>query len=570
MATDGYYRYPTIHKNNVVFVGEDDLWQVSARGGVARRLTANLGMTSHPAFSPNGKLLAFIGREEGEAEVYVMPAEGGPATRLTFLGSSTTVLGWTPDGKIVFASDVRSPFRHLTMLYTISPDGGQPEQLPYGPARTVSFGSENGVVLGRRTHELSNWKRYRGGTAGDIWIDVNGKGRFKSLLKLNSNLVSPMWIDDRIYFLSDHEGVSNIYSCTPKGKDITRHTHHDDYYVRQASTDGKRVVYRAGADLYLFDPSETSAKKSNQKIKVKFHSPQVQRNRKFIKASSYLEHYTLQPAGHSVAMTVRGKAFAMSNWEGAAIQYGQQHSIRYRLVEWLSDGQRLVMVSDADGEEALEIHTNGDRLPDDRLVERLDGLDIGRAILLKVSPRRDKDELIITNHRFELIHVDLQSKSAKVLDKSNYGRIAGVDWSPDGRWVAYGFRAGHHSCAIKLCNLETGETHFVTEPNNLYDFGPNFDPGGKYIYFISYREFDPVYDSVYFDLNFPRGSRPYLVSLRKDVPTPFVAFPNKMARAIITITKKITPKRMIRRTSQSRKNRSRKNLTTNRSRRCCR
>jgi tricorn protease len=151
-------------------------------------------------------------------------------------------------------------------------------------------------------------------------------------------------------------------------------------------------------------------------------------------------------------------------------------------------------------------------------------LDIGRPLFLKVSPRNDA--IVIGNHRYELIHVDLKRKTLKVLDKSNYGRIGGADWSLDGRWVVYGFRTSLHTAAIKLCQVETGETHFVTSPHNLLDFGPSFDPDGKYIYFISYRDFDPVYDSHYFDLNFPRGGRPYLVTLQKELPNPFIPMPN--------------------------------------------
>ncbi len=528
MTTDGYYRHPTIHKNNVVFVCEDDLWAVPARGGVARRLTANLGMVSRPALSPNSKWLAFIGREDGESEVYVMPAEGGPATRLTYLGSFTFVVGWTPDSKkIVFGSNARQPFGVLSPLSTISFKGGEPEPLPYGPARSISFGPEGGAVIGRKARELANWKRYRGGTAGDIWIDVKGKGTFKPLLKLKSNVINPMWVGDRIYFLSDHEGVSNIYSCTVRGTKIQRHTHHDNYYVRQPATDGSRIIYRAGADLYVFDPvRELAGKKAVQKVKIKLHSPRVQRNRKFIKAAFYLEHYTLHPQGHSVAMAVRGKAFSLSNWEGAALQHGEPQGVRYRLAEWLNDGQRLVMVSDAGGEEAFEIHAGAVTAPGEQSVERLAGLDIGRPLELAVSPKKDKDLVAFSNHRYELVLADLKEKTARVLDKSNYGRIGGIDWSPDGQWVAYGFMASGYTSAIKLCNVETGETHYVTAPENFGDFGPSFDPRGKYLYFISYRDFDPVYDSHYFDLNFPRGSRPYLVTLQKNLPNPFIPMPN--------------------------------------------
>jgi tricorn protease len=117
MTTNGYYSFPTIYKDQVVFVCEDDLWQVSAQGGMARRLTANLGRVSHPAASPAGQDLAFIGREDGENEVYVMPLSGGPAQRLTFLGSSTVVIGWTPDSqKILFASNAGQPFNPLTQI----------------------------------------------------------------------------------------------------------------------------------------------------------------------------------------------------------------------------------------------------------------------------------------------------------------------------------------------------------------------------------------------------------------------------------------------------------------------
>ncbi|MCB0193185.1 MAG: PDZ domain-containing protein [Anaerolineae bacterium] len=520
--TNGYYHYPAINQDTVVFVCEDDLWTVPAGGGVARRLTTNLGISSHPALSPDGQRLAFIGREEGEAEVYVMPAKGGDTKRLTYLGSNTAVLDWTPDGKIVIASDAGQPFARLTPLYTLDPEGGQPEPLSYGPARSISFGPEGGVVIGRRAEDLARWKRYRGGTAGDLWIDIKGNGKFKSLLKLKSNLASPMWIAERIYFLSDHEGIGNIYSCDTKGKDIQRHTHHEDFYVRQPDTDGRRIVYRAGADLYIFDPDKKN-KSAVQKIAIEYYSPRVQRSRKFVSPDSYMESITLHPAGHSVAMAVRGKVFSMANWDGAVFQYGQRQGVRYRLAEWLNDGKRLIMVSDATGEETLEIHTDSSLPATEHTVERLEGLDIGRAVALTVSPR--EDAVVIANHRLELVYVDLKQKSTRLLDKSNYGRIAGIDWSPDGQWVAYGFRTSHHTCAIKLCRVETGETHFVTRPHDFLDFGPSFDPGGKYLYFISYREFDPVYDRLYFDLNFPRGSRPYLVTLQEDLPNPFMIMP---------------------------------------------
>ncbi len=515
MTEAGYYRFPTIHHDTVVFVCEDDLWTVSASGGIARRLTSNLGQASWPALSPDGSTLAFTGRDEGHPEVYRMPAAGGPAKRLTYLGAGTRVVGWSPDGQsIIFASNTAQPFSGLYCLYTVHADGGEPQQLPTGPAMSISYGPDGGMVIGRNTTDLARWKRYRGGLTGDMWIDPDGSGEWRRLIKLEGNVAMPLWVGERIYFVSDHEGIGNLYSCLPTGEDLRRHTRHTDYYVRHPATDGRRIVYHAGADLYVFDP----ATDETRQIDVEFHSPRVQRNRKFVDAEEYLQWYDIHPEGHSVVVTSRGKPFTMANWEGAVIQHGEPNGVRYRLASWLRDGKRLVMVSDAAGEEALEIH----HADGSQELERLEGLDIGRPVSLVVSPKTD--QVALSNHRNELILVDLESRSMSVLDRSRHSRIRGIAWSPDGRWIAYGFSDTHHTTVIKLCRVETGETWPVTRPV-LRDVRPAFDPDGKYLYFLSYRDFDPVYDNMHFDLNFPWGVRPYLITLQADLPSPFVPIP---------------------------------------------
>ncbi len=406
----GYYRFPTICDETIVFVCEDDLWAVSASGGVAHRLTANLGQVSAPTLSPDGSRLAFTGREEGHPEVYCMPAEGGPARRLTYLGADTRVVGWSPDREaIIFASDTAQAF--LYNLYSIPYDGGHPDLLPTGPAMSISYGPDGGQVIGRNTTDLARWKRYRGGLTGDLWVDPQSNGQWQRLIKLDGNIALPLWVGERIHFLSDHEGVGNLYSCQPTGQGLRRHTDHADYYARYPSTDGKRIVYQVGADLYLFDPAIDQTQQT-QRIEVEFHSPQVQRNRKFVNASRYLQSYDLHPNGHSVAITARGKPFIMANWEQAVIQQGQLHTVRYRLATWLHDGKRLAIISDATAEEALEIHYADASAEPDRLGE----LDIGRAITLGASPT--KNAVALGNHRHELIVVDLETQSLQDLDHS--------------------------------------------------------------------------------------------------------------------------------------------------------
>ena len=517
----GYYRSPTICQDTIVFVCEDDLWTVPVEGGVARRLTSNLGAAGSPRLSPDGEHLAFAGREEGPSEVYTMPALGGEAKRLTYQGSNVSIVGWDTDGKhILYSSGAGLAFD--PWIWKVASEGGEPQRLSYGPANHIDFSDDGGVIIGRLTREPARWKRYRGGTAGQLWIDTEGDGQFQPLAPVDSNFTTPMWIGERIYFISDHEGVGNIYSCLPTGEDVQRHTHQDTYYCRLAQTDGKRIVYHAGADLFVYDLDGDT---ENQ-VDVEFRSPRIQRQRKFVNASAYLQEFAPAPDGHALAVTVRGKPFTMANWEGAVLQHGERDGARYRFTQWLNDGKRLVTISDAAGEEALEIHTrDGSAEP-----VRLDMLDIGHVRELSVSPQTESDEndrILLVNHRFELLHIDLETHELRILDKGHYHSIRGAAWSPDGKWCAYSFAPTETTRSIKLCKIETGETWLVTEPE-FSDFSPAWDPDGKYLYFLSSREFDPVYDSLHFDLGFPSAMRPLLVTLQKTLGNPFVPEPRPL------------------------------------------
>ncbi|MCW3098734.1 MAG: hypothetical protein JWL77_4352, partial [Chthonomonadaceae bacterium] len=515
MSTFGYFRYPALHGETVVFVSEDDLWTAPASGGIARRLTANLGTITSPFISPDGKTIAFTGREEGNNEVYVLPIEGGPVRRVTYTGANSTVVGWTPDGtKILFASDFEQPFDRQHDIYTVSPEGGLPEPFRVGHALSISVREDNKIVLGRNNNDPARWKRYRGGTAGDLWIDAEGRGEFRRLVTLNGNLARPMWVGNRVFFLSDHDGIANIYSCTPDGQDIKQHTHRTDYFARFPATDGMRIVYHAGGDLYLYDPSDDT----DTKIEVAYHSPHVARQRKFVDAAKYMDGYDLSPQGQALTINSRGKSFTLGNWEGAVVQQGGDNAaspVRYRLTTWLNDGKRVITVTDSEGEDTLEIHSVTEKTPP----KRIEGLDIGRPMSLLVSPTAD--QVILANHRNQLLFVDLVEGTMQEIDRSDHARIHGANWSPDGRWVAYGFSTTMYTSAIKLWERTTGVTQAITEPI-LSDTDPAFDPEGKYLYFIGQREFNPVYDGLHFDLGFPKGTRPYLITLKADTPSPFI------------------------------------------------
>ena len=517
----GYLRYPHIQQNRIVFVSEDDLWFVSSEGGRAEHFAVGVSRISHPRFSPDGQSLAFVGREEGPSEVYVMPTSGGPARRLTFQASSCYVLGWSLTGReILYTSNAGQHAERFQVIYTIDAEGGQPRRLPLGVASTISYGPGGAIVLGRNVWEPAYRKGYRGGAVGQLWCDAFGDGNFRPLLQLPGNIAAPCWVGQRIYFLSDYKGMGNIYSCTPLGEDVRCHTDQQDFYARHLSSDGQRLVYCAGGDLYLFDPYTERV----NHVDVALPSLHTQLNRKFVSAGQYLDSYALHPQGKAVAVTTRGKAFSMGNWDGPVLQYGEQDGARYRLVKWLNDGKRLVAVSNAMGWEALVLFNAEDASE----LKTLASIEFGRALSMVVSPSHDV--VAIGNHRHELIVVDLEVGTSRVVDRSDYEPITDVAWSPDGNWLAYSFAVSDHRSAIKLYPMGGDKAYFATEPV-LKDVAPSFDPGGSYLYFLGYRTFQPVRDNLQFELSFPRGVKPYSIPLRQGLSSPFRAHPKEGGEA---------------------------------------
>ncbi|HVF64541.1 MAG TPA: S41 family peptidase [Casimicrobiaceae bacterium] len=510
---DGYLRFPTIRDDAIVFISDDDLWRVPAGGGTARRLTAGTYEPSSPCLSPDGRRIAFVGRDEQHPEVYLMDADGGPARRLTWLGPDVIVRGWTHEGRILFVSTYGQPFFRNYRAFTLDPEGGLPQLLPLGQVNHLSFGPAKQRVIGRNTADPARWKRYRGGTAGHLWIDAKGRGTFERLKVLKGNLTSPMWIGERIYFLSDFEGIGNLYSCTPDGENVERHTDHDDFYARNAQTDGKRIVYQCGAQIWRYDVEA----QNGARVDIRLPSHRTQGARRFVAPSDYLETYSPHPQGHSVAVVARGKLFSFALWEGAVRQHGSEEVGRYRLGQWLEDGATLVATSDVSGEERVVVFEHGE-------MRTLDW-DVGRVVRMRTSPRGRR--VAIANHRNEVLIGDVASGTLVIADRSDAGGSEDLAWSPDGAWLAYSFWTSSRHCAIKLAEIATGATTVVTQPE-FRDYAPAFDPDGRYLYFLSLRTYDPVYDSLQFELSFPRGARPYLIALRKNGRPPFEPVPRSL------------------------------------------
>ncbi len=513
MNAPGYYRDPTVFEDQLAFVCEQDIWIAPLGGGVARRLTVGSGLSRSPCFSPDGAWIAFTGTEEGCEEVYVIPSQGGVPKRLTFLGgSSCQVLGWNSAQEVLFASSAGSPFqqRHI---YKLDLSGGQPQKLAVGPANFYqpAWNGSPGAVLQRHGYGYASWKRYRGGTAGEIWIDRRGEGIFEKFLNLEGNVLRPFWLKDRIYFLSDHEGHGNAYSCTLGGEDIVRHTHHQDFYARSLQTDGRHLVYSAGGALWSYDLQG----QQGASIELRHFSPKPFTQRAFACPQEHLTSFALNPEGNYLSLTTRGRLFRASAHKGPVFQHGERDGVRYRLACWLHKGNRIVVVRDNGLEEMLEVYDETGLNP----LQTFKECDWGRILEMQASPQTDA--VLLTNHRHELCHFDMEAQTLQVIDRSPCGEIQGFAWSPDGAWVAYGVHVTHKISVIRLRHIKEGTTVDLTSPLGL-DVEPSFDPEGKYLYFLSSRTFHLVWDALTFDLAFSKAVKPYLVTLQKETASPFV------------------------------------------------
>jgi tricorn protease len=525
VTSTGYVRTPTIAGDRIVFACEDDLWTVGAGGGTARRITTTEGECTLPRLSPDGARVAFVGRDEGTPELYVMPADGGVAQRLTHLGGEAVYCcGWSRDGRnVYFTTDAGSPFVKETLAWRVDAAGGEPVALGLGHAMTIDVAANGATLLGRNAIDPARWKRYRGGTAGHLWVNARGGDAFTRICRdVAGNLVWPMWLGERVIFLSDHEGIGNLYSVRPDGTDLQRHTGEREHYARFPATDGTRVVYACGGELVLFDSRDGSVRR----VAVEMPSNAPETVRRFVDAAELLENFSVSHDGTALGLVTRGRAYTMPLWEEAVTEHPASEAAqadavephaRRRLLAWLHDDKRVAYADDFGGYERIAVAPVDQTAPAAYVTQA----DTGVLHQLVASPAGDR--LAFANNRHELWLLDLGGEP-RLLDRSVGERIHDLAFSPDGRWLAYVWSPKTHTAIIRLAECDTGR--IVDATNALReDRSPAWDPDGNYLYFLSTRDFHPVYDALQFELSFPEAWRPYLVTLRETTANPFVPKP---------------------------------------------
>jgi tricorn protease len=519
VTSPGYLRFPHIHDDLLTFVAEDDVWLAPAGGGRAWRLTSDGAQATFPRFSRDGGKIAWTSKRDGEPEIYTADTDGGPATRRTYWGDLTTrTIGWTRHDEVLAVTAHGQPASTHTESWAVPLDA-PPRRLPFGQVSDLAL--EHGgtaLLVGRDRREPAHWKRYRGGTSGRIWLANGDNPLFARVLgDLDGQLAAPMLVGSRLVFLADHEGTGNIYSCALDGSDITRHTDHDGFYVRNPATDGDRIVYHVAGDIWILDSLDAP---EPRKLDIDLSAPPVTRAPRVITARDHLGGLDSDATGQASVVTVRGTVHWLTHEDGPARALSVDPAARARSASVLGDTGKVVWVTDADGDDALEIVEIENPATSAR---RIAGGELGHVTELAAAP--DGKTIAVATHDGRLLLVTAESGAVTELASNDDGEMEDLAWSPDSAWLAWAQPGPRPLSRIRVARApaQTGgdqETIDVTD-GRFHDSDPVFTVDGQYLAFLSRRTFDPVYDAHSFDLSFPYGVRPYLVPLAAATLSPF-------------------------------------------------
>ncbi|MBT3583605.1 MAG: peptidase S41 [Halobacteriovoraceae bacterium] len=509
MQNRGYFQNPCLAGETLIFKSDDDLWSVPVSGGMSTRLTTSIGIVGKALVSPDGLQLAFTNSEAGQRDVYTMPVKGGLPERLSFWGD-LTISHWE-NGKTLQVGSAKGSFsaRHRE-LFSLNVESTEINPLNLGPASTVQKGPTH-TFLGRNLGDPARWKRYRGGTAGSLWIDQNQTGNFKQILKnLKTNIANPVWWGERLLFISDHEGIGNIYSCNHRGANLKRHTDNEEYYIRKFSLDGDRLVFQSAGDLFLLELKKNHC----QKIMIEINSGFSQAVERFETACDELDYYALAPAAKEVLVGTRGQLFVMPPWSGAPRNIGKKY-YRHKCPTYLGPQKLLVVGLTAEKEEHLLLIDTSSGKSRELFPKR----DWGKILML--SPNSDGNLVALSTNRNETWLLDLKKSSCQLIERITHNVIfpQRFSWSPDNRYLAF-LSSKSRDTGIKIYDTKNKSSRFLITAIN-HDTSPVFDPSGKYLYFLSIREFHPNMSETHYELGFPFATRIYAVVLDRDAPSPF-------------------------------------------------
>ncbi|HSK10513.1 MAG TPA: PDZ domain-containing protein, partial [Vicinamibacterales bacterium] len=511
----GYYRFPAVWRDTLVFTAEGDLWRVPLAGGVAQRLTTHPAAETRPAISHDGRTLAYSASYEGPTEVYTLPLQGGVPVRQTWDGGNAQVVGWTPSGEILYATTRFSGLPE-TQLVRVDPAKGTRTLVPLAQASDGAYDAGGGTLyFTRLAFQGSHTRGYKGGTAQNLWKFSGGAEAVPLTAGYAGTSKTPMLWQGRVYFASDRDGAMNIWSMAEGGGDLRQHTRHREFEVRSPSLSDGRIAYQLGADIHVLD----LASGEDRAVPIALVSDFDQMRERWVTTPmDWVTSAHLSADGDRVVLTARGQVFVAPALQGRLVEATRNPRVRYRNARLFPDGKSVLALSDESGEvEFWRLPANGvgspSQLTTDAKVLRWDGLPSPDGRLIA---HHDKDGRLWI---FDIAK-KTQGKVAEALD----GRFDDIQWSPDSRWLAFVVPGPNQLSRLWVCEAATLRATPVT--TDRYDSSsPAWSPDGRWLYFLSERQFESLVGSPwgshqpepYFD----EQTKVYGLALRKDERSPF-------------------------------------------------
>jgi len=517
-------RFPDVGSSTVVFSYGGDLWLAPRTGGIARRITTDPGLELFPKFSPDGKWIAFTAQYDGNFNVYVMPSEGGQPRQLTFLpdignvpermGPNNEVIAWTPDSRrIVFLSRRNTFNSWFGRLFSVALNGGLPEQLPLPKGGLLSYSADGSrIAYNRIFRNFRPRKRYQGGMAQKIWIyDFKAKKSQQITHDLGTDTF-PMWRGNTLYWDSDRgaEQRLNLYSRDLNSGKTEQLTHFKDFDVNWPSLGPDAIVFENGGYLYLLDLNN----KRIQKLTIYLPGDLDPVRKHWTRVDKLITDFDISPDGAQAVFTARGDIYTADAKSGTIRNLTRTSGIREHYAAWSPDGKWIAYISDRTGEDEIYITAADGTGTEERI-----SFD-GRVHRLAPVWSPDSHKLLFADKDVKLWYVDIQAKKPVFIDQGKYGDFQGYCWSPDSRWAAYAKVVESSNSVIELYSL-ANQNHTAATSEFYSSWNPVFDPGGKYLYFVSARTYNEVIGPYGMEFADPKAFQVFALTLRKDLPSPF-------------------------------------------------